>query len=169
MIVALFYVFAGLAAASALVLLFVRNLFHGALLLLICLLSLAAIFVVAFAEFVAVAQILIYAGGILILIIFGIMLTTKIGGMSLRVESSKWFSGSLAGFSLFLALAYLIAENVTGERVGNGYDVANPINQFGIEWMTYYLLPFEIAGLLLLVSLIGAAVVANLPRKTGDA
>jgi NADH-quinone oxidoreductase subunit J len=52
--------------------------FHGALLLITCLLALAGIYVIAFAEFVAVTQILVYAGGILVVIIFGIMLTTNL-------------------------------------------------------------------------------------------
>ena len=76
----MFYFFEAFAAISAIALIFIKNVFYGALLLIICLLCLAGIYIMAFAEFIAVTQILVYAGGILVVIIFGIMLTTKISG-----------------------------------------------------------------------------------------
>src|SRR5436190_10076770 len=96
----MFYSFEILAVLSAIGILFIRNVFYGALLLLVCLLSLAAIYVLAFAEFIAVSQILIYAGGILVLIIFGIMITSRISGKSLVVGNNNVFAGLLAGISI---------------------------------------------------------------------
>src|SRR5207253_2250665 len=80
-----YYFFLFLAAGSALGILFIKNVFKGALLLLICLLSIASLYVFMFAEFVAVTQIMIYAGGVVIVIIFGIMLTTRLSGEALKV------------------------------------------------------------------------------------
>ncbi len=82
----LFYPFALLAAVAAVAILVVRNVFYGALWLLTCLLSVAAIYVLANAEFVAVTQILIYAGGIAVVILFGVMLTSRVAGVPLVVQ-----------------------------------------------------------------------------------
>jgi NADH:ubiquinone oxidoreductase subunit 6 (subunit J) len=100
----IFYFFISLTALSALGIVFSKNVFRSALLLLVSLLSVAAIYVLSFAEFIAVTQILIYAGGILVVIIFGIMLTTKISGRPLVVENTHLFSGAVAGISLLVLL-----------------------------------------------------------------
>src|SRR5687768_1114862 len=105
-----FYAFEFLAAASAASILFVKNVFYGALLLIICLLSIAGIYVISHAEFIAVTQILIYAGGILVLIIFGIMLTTRISGKPLVVKNNNWFAGSLVGLPILIVLTKLFSE-----------------------------------------------------------
>ena len=67
-----FYIFAFIAVAAALGILFARRLFHAALLLLVCFLAVAGIYAISFAEWVAVTQILVYAGGVVVIIIFGI-------------------------------------------------------------------------------------------------
>ena len=105
-----FYAFEFLAAASALFILFVKNVFYGALLLITCLLSLAGIYVISNDEFVAVTQILIYAGGILVLIIFGIMLTTRISGKPLVVKNHNWFAGTLVGLPVLIVLTALFSD-----------------------------------------------------------
>jgi len=159
----LFYFFVTLAAAAAGGILFSKNVFKSALLLLVALLSVAALYVLSFAEFLAVTQILIYAGGILVIIIFGIMLTTKISGRPLVVENRHIFSGALAGVGLFVVLTrYLPLLPKYGE---NGLSPTN-IDVIGFTIFSLYALPFEIAGILLLVALIGAAVVtAHLKSK----
>src|SRR6478609_9355865 len=107
----IFYVFEILAAFAAVSILFVRNVLYAALLLIICLLSLAGIYVMTGAEFLGISQILIYAGGVLILIIFGIMLTGKVAGKPLEAESRNIFIGTLVGMGFLFLLAYAI--NVT--------------------------------------------------------
>ena len=97
----IFYFFEALTAAAAIGILFVRNVFYAALLLLVCLLSVAGIYVMAFAEFIAVTQILVYVGGILVLIIFGIMLTSRISGKPLVVTNRYWFAALLTGGFFF--------------------------------------------------------------------
>lgn len=160
-----FYAFSFLAISASIGILFTRQLFHGALLLLICLLSIAGIYVVAYGEFVAVTQILVYAGGILVIIIFGIMLTTKIAGKPPTMTSNKWFAGMLLGVPLMISLLVLISRQ-DFSRSGMGHvSTGTAINRIGIELMTDYLLPFEVAGILLLVALIGAAVAASEHKK----
>jgi NADH-quinone oxidoreductase subunit J len=156
----LFYTFEALAALSAIALIFVRNVFHGALLLITCLLALAGIYILAFAEFVAVTQILVYAGGILVVIIFGIMLTTKLSGKPLMVEHVYGFSGTLLGILFLALLVYFIST----ESFKSGPSTAGSITEIqtiGVGLMTEFVLPFEVAGILLLVALIGAAIIAS--------
>jgi NADH-quinone oxidoreductase subunit J len=157
-----FYAFEFLAAISAASILFVRNVFYGALLLIVCLLSIAGIYVISNAEFIAVTQILIYAGGVLVLIIFGIMLTTRISGKPLLVKNHNWFAGALVGLPILILLLTLFSE--TSFYTSNQSAIEQrytSINQIGILLMTDYMFPFEIAGVLLLIALIGAAVTAS--------
>ncbi|HEX6892241.1 MAG TPA: NADH-quinone oxidoreductase subunit J [Chryseolinea sp.] len=155
----LFYTFEAIAALSSIALVFVRNVFHGALLLITCLLALAGIYVLAFAEFVAVTQILVYAGGILVVIIFGIMLTTKLSGKPLFIEHAYGFSGTLAGILFFAILIFSIAKG-TFKNLPPSTEVTD-IRTIGVGLMTDFALPFEVAGILLLVALIGAAIIAS--------
>ena len=156
----LFYTFEAFAALSSIALIFVRNVFHGALLLITCLLSLAGIYVLAFAEFVAVTQILVYAGGILVVIIFGIMLTTKLSGKPLLIEHVYGFSGTLAGILFFALLVFTIAKE-SFKNLPSPPTELTEIRTIGIGLMTDFALPFEVAGILLLVALIGAAIIAS--------
>jgi NADH-quinone oxidoreductase subunit J len=156
----IFYGLELLAALSAIAILFIRNVFYGALLLIVCLISIAGLYVFALAEFVAVTQILVYAGGILVVIIFGIMLTSKSGGRSLVVKNSKWFAGLLVGILFFSLFAYLIV-NETFPHNPAEFNPQEIIEQTGILLMTDFILPFETAGILLLVALVGAAVITS--------
>ncbi len=158
----LFYFFEAIAALSAIALIFVRNVFYGALLLIMCLLALAAIYILAFAEFIAVTQILVYVGGILVVIIFGIMLTTKIAGKAMIVEHGYGFSGTLAGISFLVVLVYsLFQQSFPENNIPLIQSDFNSINTIGINLMSDFLLPFEVAGVLLLIALIGSAVLAS--------
>lgn len=154
----LYYFFLVLTGVAAGAILFSRNVFKAALYLLTCLLSIAALYVLSFAEFLAVTQILIYAGGILVVIIFGIMLTTKISGRPLVVEHANFVSGVVAGTGLFILLIGYLPSTQRGE--GNGLFPEN-IQVMALAIFSAYSLPFEIAGLLLLIALIGAAVITS--------
>lgn len=163
----LFYFFEGVAAASALGIIFIRNVFYGALLLIVCLLSLAALYVFMFAEFVAVTQILIYAGGILIVIIFGIMLTSKIAGKPLVVEHAYVVGGALVAVIFCSLLVYFFARQPFASHGVVNMQQKDILHRIGTGFMQEFLLPFEVAGILLLIALIGAAVIASTakPKK----
>jgi len=155
----LFYMFVALAALSAVGLVLVRHVFYGALFVLAGLLALAGIYILCLAEFVAVAQILVYAGGVLVVIIFGIMITARLGAVPLRIQHGNIFSGVLAGVSFFGLMAYVILQQPfpTSADTPVPPDTLEPL---GTALVTDYALPFEVAGILLLVALVGAAVIA---------
>jgi NADH:ubiquinone oxidoreductase subunit 6 (subunit J) len=157
----MFYFFEVIAALSALGILFTRNVFYGALLLIVCLLSIAGIYVLSFAEFIAVTQILVYAGGILVVIIFGIMLTTKISGKPLQVLSNNWLAAVVVGSFIFGLLIRLFSQITFSTTEPVAHFSNNTIQIIGSLLLTDFLLPFEVAGVLLLVVLVGAAVTAS--------
>jgi NADH:ubiquinone oxidoreductase subunit 6 (subunit J) len=161
----LLYSFEVIAALSALGILFVRNVFYGALLLICCLLSVAALFVFFHAEFVAITQILVYAGGVLVLILFGIMLSSKISGKPLVVHHNYVISGAVLGISLLGLLSFALFKSPMYSATDKAMDADN-ISSVGINMMSNHILPFEIAGILLLVALIGAVVVASSKPKS---
>lgn len=162
----IFYIFSALTIAAGLFILFSKNLIYGAFALFVAFLGVAALYVLAGADFLAVSQIMIYVGGILVLLIFGIMLTQQKeksddASRHNRVEvpvTRKWW-GFLIGGGFFVLLVRVIAASdfrMAGEEMSS----KSTIKTIGVELMTSHLLPFEIAAILLLVALVGAAYLA---------
>lgn len=158
-----FYVFAVLAAASGLFMVLTKNVLYAAFSLLICLLSLAAIYVCLFADFAAIAQIMIYVGGVLILILFGLMLSLRSSDASETSPArNKVKSALLATAVLLMLLVLIFNSNLTSLP---GLSEIQPelgtrktsIYGLGVEFMTTFALPFELASVILLAALIGAA------------
>jgi NADH:ubiquinone oxidoreductase subunit 6 (subunit J) len=157
----LFLVAAGLSAVGVV---FCKNVFKAALLLLICLLSLAALYVLAHAEFIAITQVLIYAGGIMVVIVFGIMLTAKISDKPLQVGHTHLFGGILASLTTAGFLIHLISRYFLSELPPSAKATSN-METVGISLITDFLIPFEVAGILLLVALVGAAATVSLMKE----
>jgi NADH:ubiquinone oxidoreductase subunit 6 (subunit J) len=155
------YVLAIGAALSAATVLVVKEVFHAALLLIICLLCVAGIFVTFNAEFLAVVQLIVYAGGVLILVIFGIMLTVRTN-VQLQDTSQNRLISAIIGISLMTVFVYALGHPVTSSIPGL---VGLSPEQIGILLMTRFAVPFELAGVLLLISLVGAIVAATNVKK----
>lgn len=165
-----FYGFSVLTLLGAIAVLLTRNVLYAAFFLLLTLLGVAGLFVLASADFLAIAQIMIYVGGVLVLVIFGVMLTHKTEPTAAvtsqttnRVPSLNRAGTSLIGFaiaaSLFVALYTLLARAnfpLLSEPVG----WQSTIQTIGKQLMTEYVVPFEIAGVLLLAALVGATYLA---------
>lgn len=164
----LFYLFAALVVASALVVLFTRNVLYAAFSLIFTFLGIAAIYVLAGADFIAVTQIIVYIGGILVLMIFGVMLTNKVGHKAVNTRSHNLFWGLLAGAGMLTVLLMVILgvdyssldwiQHAMRQEVQAGHSGVETIGQL---LMSRYVLAFELAGLLLLIALIGAAFIAK--------
>lgn len=159
--VILFYVFAGLVLLGALGILLTKNVLYGAFMLMISLLAIAVIFILASADFLAVTQIMVYVGGILVLLIFGVMLTNKVAGKSVTTGHHQVWTASILGLVLFtiLFLVFYKAKFPVSEQNGI-HDIA-PLKKLGWQLMTEYVLAFELTGVLLLVALIGASFIAK--------
>jgi NADH-quinone oxidoreductase subunit J len=163
-----FYAFAALTIAGALGILFTKNILYAAFCLLLTFLGVAALYVLAGADLLAIVQIMIYVGGVLVLMIFGIMLTSKTTDKYLPSPSHNRIAGALAGLGLFgllitailrvnfASLAWINKAEQTGKAVQE-----STVAGIGIHLMTDFVLPFEVAGILLMVALIGAAYIAG--------
>ena len=152
------YILIALAAISAFAILVIRSVLHAALSLMVCLLAIAGVYIALSAEFLAVVQILVYAGGILLLIIFGIMVTNR--QQHTRQENSV--PGILLATALTAMLWFALGALNTGEVI----PTTRSIDSIGVDLMTKLAGPFEIAGLLILVSMIGAMVIASYNRRS---
>ena len=163
--VAAFYGFSLLAIIAALFILLSKNLIYGAFALFLAFLGVGALYVLAGADFLGVTQIMIYVGGILVLLIFGIMLTQKKKNDDpqhhnrVEILLSRGFWGSLLGAGFF-ALLIKIIITANFKMSGDSITSKSTIKTIGVELMTSHLLPFEIAAILLLVALVGAAYLA---------
>ncbi len=169
-----FYGFALLAVIPALFILFTKNLIYAAFALFITFLVVAAIYVLAGADFLAVTQIMVYVGGILVLLIFGIMITQKSvknvdssTSNQVLVLSSRRIPAFILATVLFLFFTYLIL-GANFAIVGDVMTSKSTIRTIGVALMTTHLLPFEIAGILLLVALVGATYLAMNRNSTHE-
>jgi NADH-quinone oxidoreductase subunit J len=158
----LFYIFALLIVASAAVVVLSKNIMHSAFSLLFTFFGIAGIYVLLYADFLAISQIMIYIGGILILIIFGVMLTSKITGVDIKtgfVGKAQYILAGIISLVIFitLSLMYYNVQWISGPIV----QPVGTINMIGKELLTDYLLAFEVASVLLLVALVGAALIAR--------
>jgi NADH-quinone oxidoreductase subunit J len=162
-----FIVIGAVCLASAIGVITSRIPIHSALYLLVNFVSLAVLYVTLEAQFLAAAQVIIYAGGIVILILFVIML---IGSEQIetRAPHRTWtpYAGILLGVTLLSSMIYSFAETpapagATTNVVGGAPETV------GMALFTRYILPFELTAVLLLVALIGALLLARYP-KTGQ-
>jgi NADH-quinone oxidoreductase subunit J len=158
----IFYFFALVIVASAAVVVLSKNIMYAAFSLLFTLFGVAGLYVLLTADFLAVSQIMIYIGGILVLIIFGVMLTSKITGVDIKTgpagKVSIYMGGAIAAATAVgLGLLYKSQNWVSGPVS----DPKTTINALGVSLMTDYMLAFEVAAVLLLIALIGAALIAR--------
>jgi len=167
----IFYFFAALTLTSALFILFTKNVLHAVLSLLSVFLGVSAMYVFAGADFIAITQLVIYIGGVLVLMLFGVMLTNKETGAVYPVSKNKNFiPGLISGLSLLGLLSYILIRNknvflsFSGKSTADIIHTGSTSKTIGISLMSEYVLVFEVIGLLLLMALIGAAFIAG--RKT---
>ena len=157
---AIFLVFAALALLSAVGILLTKNVIHAAFLLVLCLLSFAALYVLYDATFLAVVQLLVYAGGVVVLLSFGTMLTSRAEG-KLISGNHLLFPGVLLALFLGLMVALFARTALPIE------EAARPTEQvewIGMQFMTTHVLAFELIAFLLLLVLVGSAYIANQSR-----
>ncbi len=156
-----FILFALAAIGGAVFLFFTKNILYGAYGLLCTMLAVSGIYVLAGAEFIAISQIMIYVGGILVLLLFGIMLSAKKGKRyeSLLVENINTYP-ALFLIGLVAAGLWYVAQKMQLAGV-NMLEYKDSIKPIGISLMTYFVLILEIIGIFLLLALIGATYIAK--------
>jgi len=159
MINIVFWFFVIMTIAAALMVVLSKNLIYAAMALLVTLLGVAAMYIFLWADFMAGVQVMIYIGGILILLLFGIMLTHKITSVRISHTNVQRSIGALIVVAIFTGLAWMI--NITPWLKIATQEPQQTVHDIGTLLMTDFLLPFEVTSVLLLGALIGAAVLSR--------
>jgi NADH:ubiquinone oxidoreductase subunit 6 (subunit J) len=153
-----FYGLSGLLILASLAVVFLPRIIHAALSLVLFFVAIAGVFILLHAEFIAAAQIIIYAGAITVLVLFAVMLTQR----SQSPESNPFNAQHIV--AVFVAVA-LFAALLPALLAARGANVPGPdvdvIPAIGAAMLGQWVLPFEIASVLLLAALIGAIVIAK--------
>ena len=176
-----FLIIGSIAVASSILVVAMRNPVHSALFLLLTFLCVAVLFVIKAAEFVAAVQVLVYAGGIMVLFLFVVMLINVRDLPDDRVLSAFWKGGLGVGLGVLILFATIVRPGVYAEekadkrelityrvdRVNDqGKRVARRVRAgnseaVGMHLYRDYLVPFEVASIFLLVAMIGAIVIGK--------
>ncbi|MBI3193209.1 MAG: NADH-quinone oxidoreductase subunit J [Ignavibacteriae bacterium] len=156
----IFYFFALITLGSGAVVVFSKNIIYSAFSLLFTFFGVAGIYVLLNADFLAVTQLLIYVGGILVLLLFGVMLTNKVIDVELKTGTLQTVPASMivaATAGVLCGVFYITDWRIVPSTMEMNATTAELGNMF----MTTWLLPFEIASVVLLVALVGAAMIAR--------
>ncbi len=159
-----FWVLTAVTIGSAAIVVFAKNIMYSAFSLLFTFFGIAGLYVLLNADFIAVTQIMIYVGGILVLIIFGVMLTSKITQIEFKGGLTGKMQLGITGFATLILAFTLITVflNTNWFMKGNPNEVAlSTVNDIGQMLLTQYLIQFEVASVLLLVAIVGASLIAR--------
>lgn len=159
----IFYLFALLVLVSAFITVTSRNIVHSAFSLMFTLFGVAGIYVLLGADFLSVVQLLVYVGGILILMIFGVMMTNEITNVEIKTGTTQMVP-AIIGVGLFAgALTSMMLRTGWNSQPSENMDTTT--YAIGRLLLTEYVLIFELLGMLLLIALIGAASVARKDKE----
>lgn len=158
-----FWLFTAAVAGGAIGCVTARNVFHSALLLILSLTGVAGYFILVNAEFLAMVQVIIYIGGIMVLFLFGIMVSQNIIGTQLKQNTphSPW--AALMAAVLFSVMFFVGLFMTLTPSVSPRPDVLADSNTASVGWslMATYVLPFEVASVLLLMAMLGAIILVR--------
>jgi NADH-quinone oxidoreductase subunit J len=160
-----FVVLAVVGSLSAIAVVTSTNVVHAALYLVVTLLSVGGVYLLLGAEFVAWVQILIYVGAIVILFLFGLMLTKAPIGRDTLDNQQRWL-GAIIGAGVFAGLVFLIQDAFPMQDAQAFEPVQGTTDVVGDAIFRNYVLPFEAVSFLLLAALIGAIVLARKDDST---
>ena len=156
-----FYVIAALMIVAAVRVVTASNLVHAALWLVLVLAGVAAQYILLAAEFVAITQVLVYVGAIVVLFLFGIMLTRAKTGTDTDLDHTgpKRVGAAIVGVALLALMGYALWDEYRDQEIGNLAVQRTAAVSDSI--FSTYLLPFEVISVLLLAALVGAIVLAR--------
>ena len=162
----LFYGFALLVLGGALLTITQRSAIHSAIWLIVSLMGVAGLYLMLQAEFLFAVQIILYIGGIMVLFLFVIMLVNLDQAAHERQFNRQWLVALAAVIAVGLELAYFLYRGAGAFQIGNAGGIVPPANLGNTEMVadslfSEYLLPFEIASLLLLVAVVGSVIMAK--------
>lgn len=161
-----FHTLASVVVISALLVVFMRNIVHSVLWLAVCFIALAGVFLTLDADFIAMVQVMVYAGAVCIMVVFGIMLIRR-GNMG---ESNQFNAQTVAGGGVAVLVTVLSGFLSFRIRYAGAPPAVpeNTVDHIATLLLSKYVIPFEVAALLLLVALIGAIFLAKEVKADAD-
>jgi len=164
----LFWFFFVMTIGSAVFVVTVRNLVHAAFWLMITLFCVAALYVFLQADFLAATQVVVYVGGILVLVLFGVMMTSGKLDVNLKFGQGQLISGGIISIAL-LVILFLVVHQTNWQTTESRFENEGTASLIGEAIMREFLLPFEVASIILLIALIGAVLITRKEVKKEDA
>lgn len=152
-----FYIFAATVLAGALGVVLVRSTVYAALFLIVSLLGVAGLYILLSVEFLALVQILIYGGAVMVLVLFALMLT-RVSDLGESPDGGQRPLAAVGALSLFAAFVAMFSQTEWPRDIGQITTV--PFTSIGDDLFGKWSVPFEIASAVLLVALVGAIVIA---------
>lgn len=156
-----FFIFAILAIASAWGVVTSKNIMHSALYLALSFSGVAVLYVLMNADYLAAVQLLIYTGGIAIMVIFAVMLTLRGEISESNPENKVWGWGALVSSLLFIMIALVILTNADWRILPKPWTSGGSASDISLLLLTKFMVPFEAAAILLTVALVGAVILAK--------
>lgn len=163
-----FAILAGASALAALRVVTTRNVVHAALYLVVVLSSVGALYVLLTAEFVAAVQVLVYVGAIVVLLLFGVMLTKATLGDDDRLDNDQRWAGAITAIFLLGTLSFVLVDAFGDDKLPTldgvsraGIEAERGTGAVGDAIFSTFLIPFEVVSVLLLAALVGAIVLAR--------
>jgi len=156
---AIFYVVAAFTVWAAAVVVLGKNIVRAAVALIFSFCGMAALYVLLDAEFLAAVQVLIYVGGITILLLFAIMLTSRIASKTARVVNDQVILSAMVAVGLLVGLIYASTSGLVMTAAPPLLPETSPF--LGRALLTTYALPFEVVSILLLAAMVGAIILAR--------
>ena len=144
-----------------------RNVIHAALYLVVTLLGAATIYVLLYAEFVAWVQVLVYVGAIVVLMLFGLMLTRADIGKS-NFDNDQRLLAAVCAAAMFGVMSYVLVDAFEGQEIDLSKTEGTTAGSVGEAIFSAYVLPFEVVSVLLLAALVGAVVIARRDTEEDD-
>jgi NADH-quinone oxidoreductase subunit J len=139
-----------------------RNVFHAALMLILCLFGVGGYFLLTNAEFLAMVQVIIYIGGIMVLFLFGIMVSQNIIGQEQQQLAPQALWAAAGALLLFLFMAFIgMTMTLPHSPTAGGVVLESNTQAIGWSLMATFSLPFEVASILLLMAMLGAIVLVR--------
>ncbi|HZA39024.1 MAG TPA: NADH-quinone oxidoreductase subunit J [Actinomycetota bacterium] len=156
-----FWVLAVVMTGAALRVVTSRNVVHAALYLVGTLMGAAALYVLLLAEFVAWVQVLVYVGAIVVLMLFGLMLTRAPIGRAQQLDNNQRPLAAVVALAVFVVSAWIMIDAFEGQEVALSNASGTTTASVGEVIFSEYVLPFEVVSVLLLAALVGAVVIAR--------
>ncbi len=165
----LFYMFALTTLLGAGSVVLSRNPVNAAMLLIVSFVGTASLFIMLGAYFLAAVQLAVYAGAVIVLFLFIIMLLNVDASRKWKPSYFTMAAGFIAGLLMVLAILRLFkrGENFTTDTLSEAAPIGTTTQSFGVELFTTYMLPFQLAGVLLLIAMLGVIFISKRTKDEG--